>query len=171
MGWGTYFTMTHYFNRETYTCLSQVEDAISETKRNIQSIESEINALALMTEPKKFISEESDPLYTIQHRVKELMEEYGRLSIDIYMLSDLKENWDECHKTINGEVYGIEPDPKEGRNSWEGPRYYCSGDFIKTVYPDGTITEDTKSLEEEQQAWKETINEMRGPVPSKSQDS
>lgn len=171
MGWGTYFTMTHYFNRETYTHLGQVETALQESKKRMQEVESELTALALMTEPKKFVSEDSDPIYVLRQRVKELLEEYNQLSIDIYMLSELKEYWDECHKTIDGEVYGIEPNLSEGRNSWEGPKYYCSGDFIKTVYPDGTITEDTKNLEEEQQAWERTLCDMRGPAPSESQDS
>ena len=159
MSWGTYFTMTHYFNRETYTSLGQVESELEDTIKERQVAEADLQALAMMTEPKKFIGEDSDPIYAIRERVKELVEEITNCSIKIYMLSELKEYWDECHKKIGDVEYGIEPSKSEGRNSWEGPRYYCSGDFIKSCYPDGTPTEATLDQEEDNRAWAKLLSQ------------
>lgn len=160
MSWGTYFTNTYEFHRETYTTLGEAQNALEDTTKRIQELRADLLSYAMMTEPNKFIDAE-DPLYEIKRKVNELCDELENESVKQYMLSELVEYWDECHITIDGEVYGMTPREEEGRNSWNGPRYYCDGDYIKSVYPDGTKTAETLDLEAERAAWAETIANMR----------
>lgn len=124
MGFGTTLYTDIYFNRETYNSLYEVEDELEQTNNLIKILEKDIESLTLITEPKKFCSEEDDPICFLQNRVRESLHELNELYINRYKLTLLKDEWDKCH---NDEGLAI-PAPREVRY-----KSFLSGDFIHSV--------------------------------------
>lgn len=130
MSWSTELFCNVSFNRETFDSRGEVEDRISELDRNIETCKKVIRDMALMTEPSKFISKDSDesPYYFVTEQVEdnlELLEEY---TVERWKLSLLLENWNNCHNEEGLAIY-----PPDGVN---GDTAYLHGDFVRsTKYP------------------------------------
>ena len=134
MSFGTYFTTEHYFNRENYASILDVENAIDEDTDLIENIEQQLLSLAVMTEPSKIIPQEegTDYLTSIPNKVKYLLDTYKSTVIHRSLLYKLKEEWDNCHTEIevNGKKRTVAKYPPE-----TGTEYLC-GDYIETdKYP------------------------------------
>lgn len=127
MGWETRFTTTLTFNKETYDSLYKVEDDLEDVNDTIRIIETRLRNLVMMTEPAKFCPKDYDPLNWLEHETKECLEELKSLYVNRFMLSCLKNDWNQCH-TENGEP--IHP-PKEICNE-QGDVAFIDGDFILT---------------------------------------
>lgn len=129
MGWSSNLFCNINFNRETYNSKYEVENKIEELENSIKNAKEMIKSLVLITEPKKFCSEDNDPLFWIQHTTDEWIELLEENTIELYKLNLLLENWENCH---NKEGLAIYP-PETIR--WD-TSFLC-GDFIKsTKYPD-----------------------------------
>ena len=130
MSWSTELFCNISYNKETFNSRGEVEDRISELDRNIETCKKVIRDMALMTEPSKFISKDSDesPYCFVTGQVEdnlELLEEY---TIERWKLSLLLENWSNCHNEEGLAIY-----PPDGIN-WDTA--YLHGDFVNsTKYP------------------------------------
>lgn len=172
MGFGTYHTHTYYFSHETYTEKQGVLDAIEDDGELIGRYKDRLKALALMTEPQKFF-DSGNCLQQVQDEVSGILESLEELFIHQQRLYDLYYDWDESHTEIAGKEFAIEA-PKEIRKKDEVTEImgdgtevphtiyghtlpFVDGDFIPSVYPDGTVSEGTKWLMEEQKEWDEFL--------------
>ena len=134
MGFGTYLISPIYFSKETYQSRYQVEKDLKNVRNSIADYKATLKSLVLITEPQKFCPKDENPLSWIQEYTDEILEALEWLYVDEYKLSMLLDAWDKCHdKNNNGIV------PAEPLKIWD--MYYCGGDFIKEVYPDGTKVE------------------------------
>lgn len=124
MGFGTTLYTDIYFNRETYNYLIDVERDLEETNNLINVIEKDLEGLALITEPKKFCEEGQDPLWFLQSKVKDNLEELNELYVKRYKLSLLIDAWEKCH---NEKGLAI-PAPSEIRD-----KAFLSGDFVNNI--------------------------------------
>lgn len=125
MGWETSLLTHIRFHKQTYNSLYEVENAYEEADKMVKYMESKLQNLAMMTEPKKFCDEEDDPMSFIQCECSNCLEELEIALIDRYKLGLLIDSWKKCH---NEEGLAI-PDP-EGID-WEDS--FLEGDFVKTT--------------------------------------
>lgn len=123
MGWSTEFFTNISFSRETFNNLSEVEDKLKEINDSIRIYEGELRSLALITEPKKFCDEEQDPLWYIQNKVSESLEELDDLYVERFKLSLLVGMWKYCH---DEEGFAIAPPENFDWNT-----SFLDGDFIE----------------------------------------
>lgn len=131
MGWGTSYITEHYFSKETYNHLYEVEQAIEEDSSILKNIEQQLTSLAIMTEPSKIIPQEEgcDYLTVIPTMVLELLDEYKHTHWHKTLLEQLKGEWDDCHieltKNEKKKLVGKYP-PDEIKVP------YLYGDFVET---------------------------------------
>lgn len=130
MSWSTELFCNVSYSRETFNSKTEVENKISELDKCIETCKKNIRDMALMTEPSKFMSKDSDesPYYFVTEQVEdnlELLEEY---LIDRWKLYILLDNWNNCHNEKGLAIYP--PD----NIKWDTA--YLHGDFVRsTKYP------------------------------------
>ena len=128
MGWSTELFCNISYNRKTFNSKIEVEDEISDLDNRIESCKKVLRDMALMTEPSKFVDNNTNPYYFVTEQVEdnlELLEEY---IIERYKLLILLDSWDNCH---NKEGLAIYPPDNVNWNT-----AYLHGDFVKsTKYP------------------------------------
>lgn len=131
MSWGTSYITEHYFSKETYNALYEVEQAIEEEGSLLKQLENQLTSLAVMTEPSKIIptEEECDYSVVIPQMVNNILYEYQHTCIHKALLEHLKEEWDDCHVKVNRngkeKLVGKYPPDK-----FNPP--YLFGDFVET---------------------------------------
>lgn len=135
MGQGCTLRTNIYFSHKTYTSKDDVMDDIELNEKIIKDCESELMQLAIMTEPTKFWRESEaevgeTPWIWIQNQVLRNIESIKECQEELSKLRTLLFAWDECH---NEEGLAIEPLGGTGYD-----KSYFWGDFINSVYPDGT---------------------------------
>jgi hypothetical protein len=117
------------FNRETYDTLHKVEDAIADYEHTINLAIADLKNFALMTEPEKFCPEGSDVLQWIKDSIEDNINIIQDLSVDIYKLTQLRENWKHCHNKDGKAI--------EFPGNWTYA--YLQGDYIDSVKDDKLI--------------------------------
>ena len=105
MSSGTTFIHSHYFSGETYDNLWKVQEELEDLEKEKRVLEDSIISYVLITEPKKFISdnqlEECDDIADlITTKVREWLEELRSVNIKISTLKDMVNNWSNMHETI-----------------------------------------------------------------------
>lgn len=105
MSSGTTFIHSHYFSGETYDNLWKVQEELEDLEKEKRVLEDSIISYVLITEPKKFISdnqlEECDDIADlITTKVREWLEELRSVNIKISTLKDMENNWSNMHETI-----------------------------------------------------------------------
>ena len=124
MGWETNLMVHLRYNRQTYTSRYDVQNRLGDVEDMIKYHTDKIHSIGLMTEPKKFIEEDADPLQWINNEISESLEELEEYYIERFKLNYLLEYWDKCH-TKDGEPIHA----PEGVG-WDDA--YIDGDFIMT---------------------------------------
>lgn len=124
MGWSTDLFCNISFHKKTYNTKYEVQDEIDELEGLIKLCEDRIKAFALITEPKKFCSEEEDPQLYLSMGVQENLQELQDYYIEKYKLEMLLDNWDNCH-----DVKGLAIEPPAGVHYDSA---FLSGDFVKS---------------------------------------
>lgn len=138
MGWGIYLYPQIYYSKVDYRTKWDVERAIDETKKVIKMLEEKLLSLVMTTEPNKMMpkDEECSPSEWLLFEYRNIMEGYDDslkgYYYELWKLELLLENWDGAH---NKEGKAIHP-PKGSFIEWD--RAYMHGDFIESVYEDGT---------------------------------
>lgn len=127
MGFGTTLYTKIYFSKEIYKSKREVEDAIKEVNDIIGRYKEELKTVALITEPKKFIDDEEDPIWWIKNKVEDALDSLENYYIKLYKLERLLEDWDKCHQAC------LELLPPKNSNNC-----YIQSDFCDGIYPDGT---------------------------------
>lgn len=126
MSWETRLFCGISFNRKTYNNKYEVENDIEELEACINTCERELQDLAIMTEPEKFMSKEDyeSPYDFVYQKVSgniDLLKEY---SVEKAQLELLLNEWDHCH-----DKNGLAIPPEQ--SMWNVA--YLDGDFIKTT--------------------------------------
>lgn len=142
MGFGCTLRTNIYFSHKTYTSKDEVMDDIELNEKIIKDCESELMQLAIMTEPAKFWRESEaevgeTPWIWVQNQVLQNIESIKECQEELSKLRTLLFAWDDCH-TTNGKAIDS---PKEDSNGT-----YFWGDFIESVYPDGSESHNPKKL-------------------------
>ena len=113
------------FNRETYDAKYKIEEALDEVRKGAEYCKTRLHQLATMTDPRKFCTEEEDPLIWLTNEVDSAITDLEDYTKDIYKLELLLECFDEaydkekkCFKKLPEGVH------------WDSS--FISGDFIKT---------------------------------------
>lgn len=146
MGWGIYLYPEIYYSKVNYRSKDDVEDEIDTVKKIIKSLEDRLILLAATTEPNKMMSKEDidegiSPLDWVDREIKSILDDDSEANLkdyyfDLYRLEMLRNYWDSAH---NKDGKAVAP-PK---GSFKYPREaYMDGDFIESVYEDGTNTEE-----------------------------
>ena len=99
MSWGTHFTAKDiYLIREHYSSIGEVEDTIKELEKLQQSYKETLLMLAMGAKDSVCTKDcegyDIDKVDAIHTKVVDLLEEFDSLTIRIYNLTLLKENWD-----------------------------------------------------------------------------
>jgi hypothetical protein len=63
MGWGITLNTDIYYSKVGYKSKNEVSERIKDIDETLANIKARLLQFAFMTEPKKFIPEDSDPLY------------------------------------------------------------------------------------------------------------
>ena len=128
MSWSTELFCNVSYNKETFNSRMEVEDKISELDKYIETCKKALRDVALMTEPAKFINEDTNPYYFVTGQVEENLELLEEYIIEKYKLEILLDNWDKCHNEKGLAIYP--PDNIDWNTA------YLHGDFVKsTKYP------------------------------------
>lgn len=129
MGWCTDALIKVEFNRCTFNCKADVESFIEDKKSELDTAKKTLTQLALMTEPKKFCDENTDPIWWIQHQVDDALETIEDCGYLIGIAERVLEGWDESHHK-NGMAYDMP------WNQFEHAQR-INGDFIQTCDMNG----------------------------------
>lgn len=130
MSWSTELFCNVSYNRETFNSKYEVLNKLDEINKCIDTCKKTLRDLALITEPNKFFSNDSDSdlYYQITKEVEDNIELLDEYFTEKYKLSLLLENWDNCHNKD-----GLAIDPPEDID-WNTA--YLNGDFVRSVkYP------------------------------------
>ena len=130
MGWGITLNTDIYYSKVGYKSKQDVSKRIKEIDESLADIKARILQYAFMTEPKKFIPNDSEPLYYIENEINELLDEYNELCFEQSRLYILENDWDEAHHKETGLAL-VPYNPNELNRKW------MHGDFIKSCTPDG----------------------------------
>lgn len=123
MGWGTTLVCGIYYNKKTYDTKYSVEEELEDLNDRLRDLREDILLLSAATDPNKVFPKSEEPLTELRRRIKEDLEEIDEVTIDIFKLELLLENWDACH---DKDGYAIDtPDNIE----WDSAFLY--GDFIE----------------------------------------
>lgn len=141
MGFGTTLRTNIYYSHKSYTDIDELKDDIDLQYDIIKDKEEELMMLAVMTEPAKFWRESEaevgeTPWIWLQNQVKQCIRDIKECQQEIDHLEILYYNWDDCH-TKDGLAIECKDDTCGT---------YCWGDFIKSVYPDGTPAYDPQDI-------------------------
>ena len=145
MGQGCTLRTNIYFRDKMYKNKYQLDEDIELQERIIKNAENELMQLIVMTEPAKFWREsEADigetPWIWMQNQAMDAIEAIKEAQMELAKLYRLQDEWDECHTKD-----GIAIDsPKTDTN-----KSYFWGDFLDSVYPDGTVSFSMKKYREE----------------------
>ena len=124
MGWETNLMVHLRYNRKSYQSKYEVERDLEDVNDMIKYHSNKLYSLAMMTEPKKFMEEDADPLQWISNEVRDSLEELEEYYIDKYKLEMLIEYWDKCHTKEDEPIHAPES------IGWDDA--YIDGDFILT---------------------------------------
>ena len=124
MGWETNLMVHLRYNRKSYQSRYEVERDLEDVNDMIKYHSNKLQSLAMMTEPKKFMEEDADPLQWISNEVRDSLEELEEYYIDKYKLEMLLEYWDKCHTKEDEPIHAPEG------VGWDDA--YIDGDFILT---------------------------------------
>ena len=124
MGWETNLMVHLRYNRKSYQSKYEVERDLEDVNDMIKYHSNKLQSLAMMTEPKKFMEEDADPLQWVSNEVRESLEELEEYYIDKYKLEMLLEYWDKCHTKEDEPIHAPEG------IGWDDA--YIDGDFILT---------------------------------------
>lgn len=113
------------FNRKTYNSIYDVESDIEDIKDSIDNIKNDILSLALITEPKKYCTEDEDTISYMTKRVKDNLDNLEELYLELNDLYHLKDNWKDCH---NDKGLAI---PLPDNIDYDSA--FLEGDFIRTI--------------------------------------
>lgn len=143
MGQGCTLRTNLYFSHKTYQSIIEVEDEIELKEKIIENNKKELMMLMVMTEPAKFWRESEaevgeTPFIWMQNQASSLIESIIDETYELADLYRLKVDWYECH---DKDGKAIEP-PKGEEHSTP----YFWGDWIDSVYPDGTEAHNTKNI-------------------------
>lgn len=99
MSWGTYFTAKDiYLIREHYSSIQEVNDTIQELAKTQQTCKETLLMLAMGANDSVCTKDcegySIDKVDAIHTKVTELLQEYDGLTIRIYNLALLRDNWD-----------------------------------------------------------------------------
>lgn len=138
MGWGIYLYPQIYYSKVDFKSKWDVENEIDSVKKIIKMLEDKLLSLVMTTEPNKMMpkDEESSPQEWLLFEYRNIMEGYEDslkgYYYELWKLELLYENWNNAH---NKEGKAIHP-PKGSFKDWSTA--YMDGDFIDSVYEDGT---------------------------------
>lgn len=124
MGWETNLMVRLRYNRKSYQSKYEVERDLEDVNDMIKYHSNKLHSLAMMTEPKKFMEEDADPLQWISNEVRDSLEELEEYYIDKYKLEMLLEYWDKCHTKEDEPIHAPEGIGQDDA--------YIDGDFILT---------------------------------------
>lgn len=124
MGWETNLMVRLRYNRKSYQSKYEVEIDLEDVNDMIKYHSNKLHSLAMMTEPKKFMEEDADPLQWISNEVRDSLEELEEYYIDKYKLEMLLEYWNKCHTKEDEPIHAPEG------IGWDDA--YIDGDFILT---------------------------------------
>ena len=124
MGWETNLMVRLRYNRKSYQSKYEVERDLEDVNDMIKYHSNKLHSLAMMTEPKKFMEEDADPLQWISNEVRDSLEELEEYYIDKYKLEMLLEYWNKCHTKEDEPIHAPEG------IGWDDA--YIDGDFILT---------------------------------------
>lgn len=116
------------FNRKTYNSIYDVESDIEDIKDSINNIKNNILSLVLITEPKKYCTEDEDTISYMTKRVKDNLDNLEELYLELNDLYHLKDNWEDCH---NDKGLAI---PLPDNIDYDSA--FLEGDFIRTINKD-----------------------------------
>lgn len=102
MGWSTELFTNISFNRKTYNTRYDVERDLEENKDMLNSMIQRLKQMVTITDPKKFIDDETDPLWWLNNETDEILSEIQELAIENWKLEKLLDEWNACH-TPEGE--------------------------------------------------------------------
>lgn len=129
MSWSTELFCNISFKRESFNSIHEVQNRIDELERMISNIKSYIKNLVMITEPKKFIDDEYDPVVYFTNECEAQFEELKEYTIELFKLNILLNEWSNCHNEKGLAIY-----PPENIDS--DTAYLC-GDFVRsTKFPD-----------------------------------
>lgn len=139
MGCGCTLRTNIYYSHEMFKTKDEVMEKIELHESIIRNCEEELMQLVVMTEPAKFWRESEaevgeTPWVWMQNEAKQCLNSIKESQIELANLYLLYYRWDECH-TADGKAI----ESKEDENGT-----YFWGDYIESVYPDGTPAYDPK---------------------------
>lgn len=128
MSWSTELFCNISYNRETFNSKIEVENKISDLDKEIETCKQTLRNMALMTEPTKFVDDNTNPYDFVTGQVEDSLELLEEYLIDRWKLYILLDNWDNCHNEKGLAIY-----PPDEIN-WDTA--YLHGDFVRsTKYP------------------------------------
>ena len=129
MGFGTTLYTEICFGHKVYKTKDEVESDIYDVKDTIYRCKQNIKNLAIITEPKKYMSDDNEePIFWLEDKVNDNLEILEESCIMLYKLEKLLEDWDKCHQG------NLELRPPKNNNN-----HYIASDFCDGVYPDGNV--------------------------------
>lgn len=98
MSWGTDFNVNLYISRECFNSKEEVSMRIDEVDSNLYDIRRRLSMIAIADPRILLEKDETDLLYSIDVRMRELMEQYEEDVILKYKLELLYDNWKDEYK-------------------------------------------------------------------------
>lgn len=175
MGWGIYLYPQIYYSKVDFRSKWDVENEIDNVKRIIKMLEDKLLSLVMTTEPHKMMPQDENwtPQEWLLSEYRQIMEGYEDslkgYYYELWKLELLYDNWDNAH---NKDGKAIHP-PKGSFKKWDTA--YIHGDFIDSVYEDGTdpygkeSSYDNLTLEQKEKVnngeliWSEEYKEWMNP--------
>lgn len=103
MGYEVWTTKETILTGVYFRSKEQLLNLIKETENDISRCKERLKALAYMTEPKKFYSEE-DPMFDLDRDLNEILEEYEASISKLDKLYLFDEAWNETHDKKTGKA-------------------------------------------------------------------
>ena len=136
------------FSHKTYNNIHEAESDLEMAKASLEMSKATISKLCIMTEPSKFCGDD-DPMFWIDREYNEALENIEEMSVEIYKLEKLIDEWDQCHdketglaipimhptEDVNeyGQIYKPIVTDEDLKKFSHGQRSFIDGDFIKTI--------------------------------------
>lgn len=142
------------YSHKTYNDIRDVEEDLERAKASLEMSKATISKLCIMTEPSKFCGEEN-PMFWVDREYNEALENIEEMSVEIYKLEKLIDEWDQSHDEnglaipimaptnefdkYHGTLYKPALSEEDLRKFSYGQRSFVDGDYVKTIHePDGT---------------------------------
>ena len=101
MSYGTYFTTTLIFNKQTFNSVWQVREEYNKISEELADLRAAIHELTVMTEPAKMMSKEeakyATPYEWVRAQTRDILKEIESLAVQQAKLSLLIDEWSMCH--------------------------------------------------------------------------